>query len=75
MRIDASPGSSATHGAEINLAKMTLSRILRLPDFVRFVFILKDLEGYLVSDCAQLLKCSLDTVRLAGLVAEERLRS
>jgi DNA-directed RNA polymerase specialized sigma24 family protein len=48
-----------------------LYRVRKLPDFVRFVFVLSVLEQYTEHDCAQLLGCSLKEIQSARIRALE----
>ena len=53
------------------LSAFELYRVLALPDFLRFVFVLSVLEQYSKHDCSLLLGCSIEEIEQARLRALE----
>jgi len=53
------------------LRAFELYRVLALPDFLRFVFVLSVLEQYSKHDCSLLLGCSMEEIEQARLRALE----
>ena len=66
---------AAESSALCDLGAFELNRVLALPDFQRFVFVLSVLEQYSKHDCSLLLGCSFDEIQSAHIRALELIAS